>query len=132
MKYSIVFIVCLLALNTATSAPTQVHHYSELILPDKPIAYWQMQSNKQGQFQNHLAIAQPLTATSKGEISTADGPTAPIHPGFGDDKNPALGIPNSTGYLIVDDPGDNSPLDFTSGDDITIEAWISPTKLSGF
>ncbi|MCP3694032.1 MAG: LamG domain-containing protein, partial [Planctomycetaceae bacterium] len=46
--------------------------------------------------------------------------------------NPALGIPNSTGYLVVDDPGDNSPLDFTSGDNITIEAWISPAKLSGF
>ena len=131
MKYPIVIIVCLLALNTITAAP-QVIHYSELILPDKPIAYWQMQSNKQGQIQNHLAIAQPLIATSKGEISTANGPTAPIHPGFGADKNPALGIPNSAGYLVVDDPGDNSPLDFASGDDITIEAWISPAKLSGF
>ncbi|MBT7253417.1 MAG: hypothetical protein HN882_00315, partial [Planctomycetaceae bacterium] len=133
MKYSIVSIILLLALNTtATAAPTRVIRYSELILPDKPIAYWQMQANKQGQFHNHLAIAQPLTATTTGKTSTADGPTAPIHPGFGKENNPALGIPTSTGYLVVDDPGNNSPLDFTSGDDITIEAWISPTKLNGF
>ncbi|MBT4692650.1 MAG: hypothetical protein HOB73_04835, partial [Planctomycetaceae bacterium] len=133
MKYKIVIVVFLLALNAAaTAASTSVIRYSELILSEKPIAYWQMQANKQGQFPNHPALPQPLTATSTGKTSTANGPTAPIHPGFSTDMNPALGIPNSTGYLVVDDPGDNSPLDFTSGDNITIEAWISPAKLSGF
>ena len=133
MKYKIVIVVYLLVLNAAvTTASTSVMRYSELILPDKPIAYWQMQANKQGQFPNHPALPQPLTATRTGKTSTANGPTAPIHPGFGADMNPALGIPDSTGYLVVDDPGDKSPLDFTSGDNITIEAWISPAKLSGF
>ena len=133
MKYPLAIIVLLFALNAvATAAPTKIVRYSELILPDKPIAYWQMQANKQGQLQNHPTLAQSLTATSTGTTTTANGPTAPIHPGFSEDNNPALGLPNSTGYLIVDDPGNNSPLDFTSGDDITIEAWISPTKLNGF
>ena len=31
--------------------------------------------------------------------------------------------------LRYDDPGADSPLDFAAGDTITLEAWVSPTKL---
>jgi len=32
---------------------------------------------------------------------------------------------------VVTDPGDNSPLDFTNGDAITLEAWVQLNRISG-
>ncbi len=51
-----------------------------------------------------------------------EGPRPPEFPDFSSD-NTALKF-DGRGFLTLDDPGPNSDFDFTSGDEITLEAWV--------
>lgn len=44
--------------------------------------------------------------------------------------NQALGLQAGRAYVKVSDPGENSVLDFTNGDNITLEAWVDARSLS--
>ncbi|MEQ9410198.1 MAG: DUF1553 domain-containing protein [Fuerstiella sp.] len=56
------------------------------------------------------------------------GPRPPEFPDFAPD-NTAVRVDG--GYVVVPDPGPDSEFDFTSGDAITIEAWVNPSSISG-
>jgi hypothetical protein len=51
------------------------------------------------------------------------GPRPSAYPDFAP-TNTALRLPAGANYLAIDDPGENSVLDFTNGDAITLEAWV--------
>ncbi len=53
------------------------------------------------------------------------GPRPPHFPNFSDDNSAVL-FDGAGSYLSLEDPGDQSTLDFTSGDAITLEAWVDP------
>lgn len=56
------------------------------------------------------------------------GPRPPIYPSF-DSGNTAVKFDGSGAYYSFADTGAKSPLDFTNGDAITIEAWVKVDEL---
>ncbi len=67
----------------------------------------------------------PATFATHGTVDFLDnGPASPEFGGFGD-SNPAAAFDGRGAHLTIADPGDASPLDFTNGDSITLEAWVS-------
>ena len=106
--------------------------YPKLVMQDQPIAYWRMNLDAQKFIKNSVAQHAELKGKLIGEIEASIGPRAPEHPKFGEDSNEALEIPNAGGHIEVDDPGDQSPLDFTIGDSITIEAWVQVWSIGGY
>ncbi len=107
-------------------------YYSQLILQDKPVAYWRMDLDDEGFMRNTISEQAQLRGKLVGEVEVSAGPQAPNHPKFSDADNPALEIPNAGGMIQVDDPGDESVLDFDLGDSITIEAWVQVWTVGGF
>lgn len=106
----------------AWSGPVAAEEYSDIILGDKPLAYWRMNGPHEGVEQDVSGNA--LDAAETGRIAgTQQGPQPPEYPDFSGD-NKAVRIARSGGYLVVTDPGDDSELDFTVGDAITMEAWV--------
>ncbi|MCH2371893.1 MAG: hypothetical protein MK324_15370 [Pirellulales bacterium] len=105
--------------------------YSQLIQSDGPVAYWRMDLDERGMMRNAIKEHAELSGLLVGEVKPTDGPQAPTHPKFGDAKNVALEIPNAAGVIKVDDPGDDSVLDFKLGDSITMEAWVQVSSVSG-
>ena len=106
--------------------------YPQLIHNDKPVAYWRMDLDEQGLMRNSIAQHAELRGALVGEVEVSAGPQAPTHPKFGESKNVALEIPNAAGVIKVNDPGDDSVLDFDLGDSITIEAWVQAWSVGGF
>ena len=51
------------------------------------------------------------------------GPRPPEYPGF-ERYNTAVHFDGSGAHFAMADPGAGSPLDFTNGDVITLEAWV--------
>ena len=116
----------------AADEPNLNRTYEDLILSKTPIAYWRMELDEAGHILNRVQSTHSALGTPIGEVKTAPGPQAPTHPGFGAEKHSALEIPHASGHIEIDDPGNNSMLDFHQGDAITIEAWVSPYQLSGY
>lgn len=56
------------------------------------------------------------------------GPRPPDYPDF-ELQNTAVKFDGNGAYLFYDDPGSQSPFDFTQGDAITLEAWIQVDDL---
>ena len=122
----------LLAQNPSAPKSYSSNYYPELVRKDKPVAYWRMDLDNNGMMFNSVATAPELRGKLVGEVEVSSGPTGPEHPKFGAAENTALEIPNAGGHITVDDPGDNSPLDFTLGDSITIEAWVQLWSVGGY
>ncbi len=122
----------LLAQNPSAPKSYSSNYYPELVRKDKPVAYWRMDLDNNGMMSNSVATAPELRGKLVGEVEVSSGPTGPEHPKFGAAENTALEIPNAGGHITVDDPGDNSPLDFTLGDSITIEAWVQLWSVGGY
>ena len=122
----------LLAQNPSAPKSYSSNYYPELVRKDKPVAYWRMDLDNNGMVSNSVATAPELRGKLVGEVEVSSGPTGPEHPKFGAAENTALEIPNAGGHITVDDPGDNSPLDFTLGDSITIEAWVQLWSVGGY
>jgi len=57
------------------------------------------------------------------------GPRAPEFPDF-DAGNTAALLDGKGAHFSFADPGPRSPLDFTNGDSITLEAWVNPSEIS--
>lgn len=55
----------------------------------------------------------------------------PVWQSTGGQVNGALSFDGSNDYVTIPDPGTGSVLDFTTGDSITVMAWINPTSVAG-
>jgi hypothetical protein len=99
--------------------------YAEIVRADQPIAWWRFDGDD-------------ATAELSGAAWPAAGVVGPVklaQPGPPPGKFPLFAGQNRAASftepasLRFDDSGESSPLDFAAGDAITLEAWVSPTKL---
>ncbi|MDE2680269.1 MAG: DUF1553 domain-containing protein [Verrucomicrobiota bacterium] len=97
--------------------------YSTQVLADKPVAYWRFDEAQSRQVNSAVG-------TLKGELKGQRplGPRPLFYPDFAKD-NHSLRLTADDGFVRVTDPGKKSALDFTKGDSITLEAWVSPGGL---
>ncbi len=70
----------------------------------------------------------PELVAHGGIVRDEPGPAAPEFPDFATD-NKAIRFDGQGGRLTLEDPGPESPFDFTNGDAITIEAWVRVNRL---
>ena len=102
--------------------------YSELILKDQPAAYWDFSEPKSAKSVGSKAnIAFPAKKFGK-VVLEQQGPRPKSYPLFGQ-ANIGADFPGGKDCLQVEDPGENSPLDFDAGDSITLEAWVFPRTI---
>jgi hypothetical protein len=103
--------------------------YSLQIVRDSPAAYWDFQTAGPKKAVPNRMSAQSLTGALQGKASFGDaGPRPAEFPNM-DAQNQALELGGGKDMLRVKDPGENSPLDFASGDAMTIEAWVLPRDI---
>lgn len=138
-KITLIHSLCVILLTAVAVAQDAVEtnqfspdFYSQLIQSDRPVAYWRMDLDERGMMRNTIKEHAELRGLLVGEVKSSAGPQAPTHPKFGEAKNAALEIPNAAGVIKVDDPGDDSVLDFKLGDSMTIEAWVQVSSVSGY
>ncbi len=74
--------------------------------------------------------ARPDLASSGNVQLNQAGPRRPNYPRF-EEKNQAATFDGKGAHLTLNDPGAASFLDFTNGDQITLEAWVKPDGLRG-
>lgn len=106
--------------------------YSELILSEKPAAYWSFDQRSQEGYAGVQTTAkkedkktEPVMALQSGKLAkAAAGPRPSEFPLFSPENQAAHFNPGA-GFLRVVDPGEKSFLDFTAGDAITLEAWVN-------
>jgi len=110
----------LAALPTSAAGPT----YRELLLADRPVAYWRFDTIEECCTPNETH--QSLRANAGDKVSLLEpGPRPPEFPAFSEENSAAdfTGYERDT-YLRVKDPGTKSEFDFENGDTITMEAWV--------
>jgi hypothetical protein len=118
------FRTTLLLFLTAVPLSAQVPGYRELLLADKPIAYWRFDTIEECCTPNETH--ESLRANAGANVSLLEaGPRPPKFPAFSEENTAAdfTGYERDT-YLRVKDPGDRSEFDFENGDTITMEAWV--------
>ena len=98
--------------------------YRELLLADKPIAYWRFDTIEECCTPNETHESLRANAGEKVSLLEA-GPRPPKFPAFSEENTAAdfTGYERDT-YLRVKDPGAQSEFDFENGDTITMEAWV--------
>ena len=99
--------------------------YAEIVRADQPVAWWRFDGDEAAA---ELSGAAWPAAGVAGQARFAQtGPPPGKFPLFaGQNRAAAFEQPAS---LRFDDPGAGSSVDFAAGDSITLEAWVSPTKL---
>jgi len=105
--------------------------YHEIVIKDKPVAYWRLNDAKPDSIKNHAPGEQAakLDGTIAGKVAVQQaGPSNETFPEFEPDST-AAAFSGKGDYVRVKDPGADSPLDFKLGDAITIEAWVYLNKL---
>lgn len=121
--------------DTDDAPPAAANAYDDLVAADRPIAWWRFQLDKDKNpnswaqvFAGDKVPAEVDAPALTGKV-TADsaGPRPPKFPLFTADNTAAKFDGKS--YLRLPDPGDKSPFDFEKGDSITLEAWVSPSKV---
>src|SRR5690606_12158864 len=70
----------------------------------------------------------PELVAHGGIVREEPGPAAPEFPDLATDTK-ANRFDGQGGRLTLEDPGPESPFDFTNGDAITIEAWVRVNRL---
>ncbi|QDU95564.1 DUF1553 domain-containing protein [Lignipirellula cremea] len=112
---------------SAGAEATPALPYDQIILSDNPVAYWRFDGEKP--LQNLAKGAAGLATESVGAARLAKaGPQAGEYPLFTAD-NRGVELGGTRGYLKTTDPGEQSDLDFSLGDAITLEAWVNPRGL---
>jgi len=115
------FVVLTGSLLAADPQPLTVR---EIVAADQPVAVWSFEKTAAADDQ----FAPDSAPLPKGISENQPGPRSPEFPLFSADNHAA--VFNGKGVAIrVQDPGANSPYDFTNGDSITLEAWVQPAKL---
>ncbi|MCI0360957.1 MAG: DUF1549 domain-containing protein, partial [Planctomycetaceae bacterium] len=109
--------------------------YPEIVRADKPVAYWRMEdetgaAEQDGSYMlwKPAQVAGPVKWNEKGPRQ-AKFPLFDAQNAAAVFDEPASIRFNEPASLRDDDPGAGSPFDFAAGDTITLEAWVSPTKL---
>jgi hypothetical protein len=103
--------------------------YRELLLADKPVAYWRFNTIEECCTPNETH--ESLRANAGANVSLLEaGPRPPAFPGFSEENTAAdfTGYERDT-YLRVKDPGAQSEFDFENGDTITMEAWVQCQRI---
>ena len=102
--------------------------YTEMVLRDQPVAYWDFSALKSAKsVPSKVGIELPAKLFGK-VVLGQQGPRPKAYPLF-DQNNLAGDFPGGKDCLQVNDPGENSPLDFDTGDSITLEAWVFPRAI---
>ncbi|MCA8993104.1 MAG: DUF1553 domain-containing protein [Planctomycetaceae bacterium] len=115
-------IASLFLLAFSTLPVSAADPYGDLIRQDEPTAWWRFNGESGAQLSD--SSANGLHAVRKGNVGLGiDGPQPSGYPDF-QPMNTAASFPRGKNYLAVQDPGDNSALDFSNGDGLTIEAWV--------
>lgn len=106
------------------SADEPASSYADRVRADGPVRYWR--------FEKPQAQAKPEFAAggARVDLYKAAGPRPVDEKGYRgfEATNLAAQFRAAGGRLIVADPGDDSELDFTNGDAITLEAWVNPSS----
>jgi len=108
------------------AAPAKPSRYADLILADKPAAYWRLNDDVNGTVKNIApgANASALDGRVEGKVALRQSAqSSEQFPEFEPDST-AAGFSGKGEFIRVKDPGANSPLDFKNGDSITLEAWV--------
>ncbi len=100
--------------------------YTVEVSRDKPVAWWRFNTTS-SPFVSRGSAQLPARATKSVEAGIP-GPRPRFYPLF-DSANLSVGLSGSD-HLVISDPGENSPLDFTNGDAITLEAWVQLKQIS--
>lgn len=104
------------------SASAAADRYGDLIRSHEPVAWWRFEESQDGRVPN--SAGDGLSAEIRGAVQFAQpGPRPSEYPDFSP-ANQAARFPNGPNYLAVQDAGEGSPLKFTKGDSITLEAWV--------
>lgn len=118
------WIAVLVALAGAVMAADKPAGYDQRVLADQPVRYWRFE--KAGKDDKP-----DFTVAGGGVVLHRDSGPRPAGDDAGyldfDRDNLAVNFTGGGGRLVVSDPGAGSELDFTNGDEITIEAWVAPT-----
>ena len=98
--------------------------YRELLLADRPAAYWRFDTIEECCTPNETHESLRANAGEKVSLLEA-GPRPPVFAAFSGENTAAdfTGYERDT-YLRVKDPGAHSEFDFENGDTITMEAWV--------
>ncbi|MBI5775289.1 MAG: DUF1553 domain-containing protein [Verrucomicrobia bacterium] len=121
--FAFLFAAALSALAAPAAKPSR---YADLILADKPAAYWRLHDASGSTVLNLApgANAAALNGTLEGKVQLGQrGQQSQEFPEFEPDST-AAGFSGKGDFIRVKDPGAKSPLDFTKGDAITLEAWV--------
>ncbi|MCH7989756.1 MAG: hypothetical protein IID46_11500, partial [Planctomycetes bacterium] len=105
--------------------------YQKIVLSDEPVAYWRFDdANPKQAVSLSAANSASLIGRIIGSVQfDAPGPRTERFPLFKNDNKAAL-FDGKHGFIDVDDPGQNSLLDFQKGDSLTLEAWVNLKSLS--
>ena len=94
------------------------------IAEDEPVVHFRFDAS----LANSGSLGDDITVKQEGKVELGQaGPRPKLYPDFSA-RNKALKL--NGGYLRIADPGEASPLDFTNGDALTLEAWVNP-EMSG-
>ena len=119
--------------DSLAESPPASKSIHEIVMADQPVALWSFSKADllaDGSVRSTGSAREALLARSSGgTLTTIAGPLPDEFPLFRD-SNAAKEI-GPQKFLRVADPGDSSILDFDQGDQITIEAWVSPTTFKG-
>ncbi len=109
-------------------AESRASRYADLILADRPAAYWRFDSGQAPTVPN-ASDQSGLEARVAGKVSLeTPGPRSPRFPGFGRDNRAARFSGNGS-FLRVADADENRSLEFDKDDAITLEAWVNPVRV---
>lgn len=119
-----------LALLPLSSEAAEVPPIGDVITADHPVVWWRFEEEGMEVPRTDTSAALPeFGGTKHGKVTLGgEGPRPPYFPGHAE-QNHAVQFHGDGGSLRYADPGDNSPLDFTNGDAMTLEAWVNVTKL---
>ena len=109
---------------------TPAEKYAELVVADKPVAYWKLGQVEEGVIRNLApgADASALDGKLVGTVKFGGEQAGGTAPSFNDsDRTASFG--EKGGHISIADPGADSPLDFDKGDSITLEAWVNPQQI---
>lgn len=119
--------VCAPALAGAGEKTGESLPYSEIVIADDPVAYWRFEE-KDGETVSSTGGTE-LVGIVQGAVKLGqEGPRPSLFPLFAQD-NRAFSIQGSGNFIRVKDPGEASPLVFTNGDTVTLEAWVNLREL---
>lgn len=124
LSRTIVALVLLAATSMVASAGDR---YAKQVELDRPVAWWRFEATR-SPFVSR-GTARLVARATKSVETGVPGPRRPLYPLFAS-GNRSVELSGSD-RLVVADPGDNSPLDFTNGDAITLEAWVQLNRING-